>query len=67
VVDLAGAWRLTGAYFVAQDTGERLDLLGQVRFVNVHGDELSLRSAPIEHPAFPGQKAVAYVDWRRES
>ena len=133
MVELASAWRLTGAYFVAQDTGERLDLLGaepfgyalldpsgrmvalltaggrevgaaggdlfksmisytgrwsvdgdrfvtrvdgawdpswigteQVRFLTVRGDEMSIRSAPIEHPAFPGQKAVAYVDWRRE-
>jgi hypothetical protein len=28
MLDLVGAWRLTSAYFLAQETGDRLDLLG---------------------------------------
>lgn len=32
MLDVVGVWRLTGAYFVAQDTGDRLDLLGAEPF-----------------------------------
>lgn len=137
MLDVVGAWRLTGAYFVAQDTGERLDLLGpepfgfaviesngrmmafltsagrtpaastsdmvalyksmiaytgrwsidgekfvtkvdgawdpswvgteQVRYYALERQKLSVRSAPAEHPKFPGQKIIAYVDWQRET
>ena len=129
--ELVGAWKLTGAYFIAQDSGQRLDLLGadpfgyavlesqgrmiaflsaggregaepaslyksmiaytgrwsadqerfvtqvdgawdpswvgteQVRFYTAHEDTLSLRTSPFEHPAFPGQKVIGYVDWQR--
>ncbi|MCA1645185.1 MAG: lipocalin-like domain-containing protein [Chloroflexi bacterium] len=28
---------------------------------------LSIRTAPIEHPAFPGQKIISYLDWQREA
>jgi hypothetical protein len=32
MLDLVGAWRLTSAYFVAQESGDRLDLLGAEPF-----------------------------------
>lgn len=30
-----------------------------------NGGSLSIRTAPIDHPRFPGQKIVAYLDWVR--
>jgi hypothetical protein len=136
MLDLVGAWRLTSAYFLAQETGDRLDLLGaapfgyaifapngrmiglltsggrtpatsssemaalftsmvaytgswsldgetfvtkvdgawdpswvgteQVRYHAYDGQTLSLRIAPIDHPAFPGQKVIGFVDWQRD-
>ena len=39
----------------------------QVRYYSFKDDRLSLRTAPIEHPSFPGQKIVAYVDWTRDA
>jgi lipocalin-like protein len=136
MLNVVGAWRLRGAYFVAQETGDRLDLLGtepfgfaliesngrmmalltsagrspaastsdmaalfksmiaytgrwsidgekfvtkvdgawdpswvgteQVRYFALKGQTLSVRSAPAEHPSFPGQKIIAYVDWQRD-
>jgi hypothetical protein len=133
-LNLVGPWRLRAAYFVAQRTGGRVDLLGaepfghavfasngrmivlltaegraasnsdmatlfksmiaytgtwtidsetittqvdgawdpdwvgtkQVRYYNFDGQTLSVRTAPIDHPAFPGQKVIGYVDWQRE-
>jgi hypothetical protein len=137
MLDLVGAWRLEAAYFVAQDTGDRLDLLGteplgyvvfaansrmivlltaggrtptasssematlfksmiaytgrwsidgekivthvdgawdpswvgteQARYYTFDGRTLSVRTAPLDHPAFPGQKAIGYVDWQRDA
>jgi hypothetical protein len=137
MLDLVGAWRLKAAYFVAQETGERLDLLGadpfgygvfeangrmialltsagrtpaaagadlaalfksmvaytgrwsidgekivttvdgawdpswvgteQVRYYAFDGQTLSIRTAPTEVPAFPGQKVIGYLDWQREA
>jgi hypothetical protein len=136
MVDLVGVWRLKSAYFVAQETGERVDLFGaepfgygifaangramalltsagrtpaasssdmaslfksmvaytgrwsidgekfatkvdgawdpslvgteQVRYYTFDGHTLSLRTTPIDHPAFPGQKVIGYLDWQRE-
>jgi hypothetical protein len=135
-VDLAGTWRLTSAYFVAPETGDRLDVLGaepfgyamfessgrmmsiltsgagtrassvgdpaalhrsmvaytgrwsieddtfvvlvdgawdpswvgtrQVRYFTFDGRTLSIRTAPVDHPSFPGQKVIGYVDWEKE-
>jgi hypothetical protein len=136
-VDLIGTWRLKSAYFVAQRTGDRLDLLGtepfgyavfdsdgrmvslhtagaatraasatdpealhrsmiaytgrwsvdsdtivtrvdgawdpgwvgteQVRHFTFDGQTLSIRTAPLDHPSFPGEVAIGYVDWEREA
>jgi hypothetical protein len=38
----------------------------QLRYYRFDGQILSLRSAPVEHPAFPGRKAVVYAEWTRE-
>jgi lipocalin-like protein len=38
----------------------------QIRYYTFDGRTLSLRTAPIELPAFPGRKAIAYADWERE-
>ena len=134
--DLVGVWRLTAAYFVGQDSGDRIDLYGaepfgyavlesngrmlvlltwsgrtpaasssdmanlfksmaaytgkwsfdgeklvtkvdgawdpswvgteQVRYVTFDHRTLSIRTAPTEVPAFPGQKVIGYLDWQRE-
>jgi Lipocalin-like domain len=137
MMDLVGTWRLKSAYFLAEGTGERLDVLGaepfgyavfepggrlvviitssgrtratsdadmaalyksmvaytgrwsidgeklithvdgawdpswvgteQVRHVAGDGRTLSARTAPAEHPAFPGQDVIGYLDWEKES
>jgi Lipocalin-like domain len=136
MVDLIGTWRLESAYFVAQETGDRLDVLGaepfgyvifepggrlivlitssartraaaasdmvglhksmiaytgrwsidgekfitqvdgawdpswvgteQVRHFVLDGCTLSIRTAPLDHPSFPGQEVIGYVDWEKE-
>lgn len=136
-MDIVGAWRLTAAYFVAQETGDRLEPFGaepfgyvvfeptgrmivlltstdrplassnadmavlfksmcaytgrwsidgekfvtkvdgawdpswvgteQVRYYAFAGQTLSLRTTPVDHPSFPGQKIIGYVDWQREA
>ena len=38
----------------------------QVRYYTFDGQTLSLRTMPIDHPAFPGQKVIGYLDWQRE-
>jgi hypothetical protein len=136
-MDPVGAWRLKSAYFVAQRTGDRVDVLGtepfgyalfessgrmvslltsgagtraawasdpaalhnsmvaytgrwsvdgdkivmqvdgawdpswvgteQIRHFTFDGRTLSLRTAPIEHPSFPGENVIGYVDWEKEA
>ena len=39
----------------------------QIRYYTLDGDKLRLRTAPIDHPSFPGHKIVGYVDWEREA
>ena len=137
MMDIVGTWRITSAYFVAQGTGERLDILGaepfgyamfessgrmislltsdagsraasasdpaalhrsmvaytgmwsidgdkfitrvdgawdpswvgteQVRYFSFDGRTLSVRTAPVEHPSFPGEQVIGYVDWEKEA
>jgi len=38
----------------------------QVRYHAFDGQTLSFRTAPIQHPAFPGRDVIGYVDWQRE-
>jgi hypothetical protein len=135
-VDLIGTWRLKSAYFVAQRTGDRLDVLGaepfgyavfepsgrmitiltssagtraslatdpvalhksmvsytgrwsadddkvvvqidgawdpgwvgteHVRHITFDGRTLSVRTPPVDHPSFPGEAVIGYVDWEKE-
>jgi hypothetical protein len=137
MLDIVGAWRLMSAYFVGQETGDRLDLFGpepfgsvifapngrmivlitsggrtpawssaemaalfksmaaytgrwaidgeklvtkvdgawdpswvgtdQARYYTFDGLTLSVRTAPLDHPSFPGQKVIGYLDWQREA
>jgi Lipocalin-like domain len=39
----------------------------QVRYCTYDGQTMSARTMPIEHPAFPGQKVIGYLDWQREA
>ena len=137
MMDLVGTWRLKSAYFVAQKTGDRLDVLGaepfgyavfepggrliviitssartraasathmaalhksmvaytgrwsvdgeklitqvdgawdpswvgteQVRHCACDGRTLSARTAPFDHPSFPSQEVIGYLDWEKET
>jgi hypothetical protein len=137
MLDLVGTWRLMSAYFVAQKTGRRVDVLGvepfgyavfessgrmiailtadartrsasatdmkalftsmvaytgmwsidgetfvtqvdgawdpswvgtdQVRHFAFDGRTLSVRTAPLDHPSFPGEEVIGYVDWERDA
>ena len=137
MVDLVGTWRLKSAYFVAQRSGDRIDLLGpepfgyavfestgrvislvtsgargraalaadpaalhrsmiaytgrwsidgdtfvtrvdgawdpswvgtdQVRYWEFDGRTLSVRTMPAEHPAFPDEPVIGYVNWEKEA
>lgn len=39
----------------------------QVRFVELHGDRLSIRSGLQTHPALPGRDIYGVIDWERET
>jgi len=39
----------------------------QVQYHVSDGQTLSLRTAPIDTPTFPGQKLIGYVNWQREA
>ena len=39
----------------------------QTRYYTLTGEQLQIRTAPHDHPSFPGQKIVGYLDWERES
>ena len=38
----------------------------QTRFFKLDGETLSIISAPVEHPAFPGRRIRGVIVWRRE-
>jgi len=38
----------------------------QVRYYTFDGHTLSLRTAPLELPSFPGRRAVVYANWEKE-
>ncbi len=39
----------------------------QVRYYTFDGHTLSVRTMPLDHPAFPHQKVIGYLDWQREA
>ena len=64
-----GRWSIDGERFVTEVDGAwDPSWVGteQVRYYTFDGHTLSLRTMPIEHPAFPGQKVIGYLDWLRE-
>ena len=34
--------------------------------LRIDGRTLSVRTAPLDHPSFPGQEVIGYVDWERK-
>ena len=58
-----------GEKFVTEvDLASDPNLVGtsQVRYYTSDGESMSLRTPPMAGPAFNGQKAVIYADWKRE-
>jgi Lipocalin-like domain len=65
----SGRWSMGEEKFVTEvDMAWDPSWIGtkQVRYYKFDGSKLSLRTTPIDHPSFPSQKIVAYVDWERE-
>ena len=70
MIAYTGRWSIDGEKFVTKVDGARdPDWVGteQVRHYAFDGQTLSIRTAPIEHPSFPGQKVIGYVDWQRDA
>ena len=69
MVAYTGRWSIDGEKFVTKVDGAwDPSWVGteQARYYAFDGQTLSLRTAPLEHAAFPGQKVIGYVDWQRE-
>ena len=65
-----GRWAIDGEQFITQVDGAwDPSWVGtdQVRYYTFDGQTLSLRTMLIDHPAFPGQKVIGYLDWHREA
>jgi hypothetical protein len=65
-----GTWSIDGEKFATKVDGAwDPSWVGteQVRYYTFDGQTLSLRTMPIDHPAFPGQKVIGYLDWEREA
>jgi len=69
MVAYSGKWSIDGEKFVTVvDVAADPSWVGtvQVRYYTFDGQTLSLRTAPLELPSFPGRKAVVYADWVRD-
>jgi lipocalin-like protein len=65
-----GRWSVEGEKLVTQVDGAwEPSWVGteQVRYLEWDGSTLSLRMAPVDHPAFPGEKVIGYLDWEKEA
>jgi hypothetical protein len=65
----AGKFRLDGNKItISCDLSWHPDWVGteQVRFFELRGDKLRLRSAEQTHPRYPGRLAHGVIDWTRE-
>ncbi len=65
-----GGWSIDGEKFVTKVDGSwDPSWVGteQVRYYRFDGQTLSIRTAPIEHPSFPGQAVIGHVNWQREA
>lgn len=70
MVAYTGSWAIDGERFVTQVDGAwdpRWVGTEQVRYYAFDGSTLSVRTAPLEHPSFPGQQVVGYIEWEREA
>jgi hypothetical protein len=69
MVAYSGRWSIDGERFVTEvDLASDPSWIGtaQVRYYAFDGRTLSLRTALIQHPSFPGRMAVVYAEWERE-
>ena len=39
----------------------------QTRYYTLDGDKLRIRTAPHDHPSYPGHKIVGHLEWEREA
>jgi hypothetical protein len=65
----SGTYRIDGERWITDvDVAWFPDWLGtkQERFFSVKGDDLLVRTAPVEHPSDPGRKVTVVLRWRRE-
>ena len=65
----SGTYHVDGDRWITDvDVAWHPDWLGtkQERFFRIEGDELDIRTAPTQHPAFPGRVAYGILRWRRE-
>ena len=70
MIAYTGRWSIDGEKFVTKVDGAwDPDWVAteQVRPYALDGQTLSIRTAPIEHPSFPGPKVIGYVDWQRDA
>ena len=69
MVAYSGKWSVDSEKFVTEvDVAADPGWVGtkQVRYYTFDGHTLSLRTAPLELPSFPGRKAVVYAEWEKE-
>jgi Lipocalin-like domain len=69
MVAYTGTWSVDDEKLVTQVDGAwEPTWIGtaQVRYYAFDGQTLSLRTAPIQIPAFPGRDVIGYLDWRRD-
>ena len=70
MVAYTGHWSTDGDTFAVQVDGAwDPSWVGteQVRYLTFDGHTLSIRTAPIDHPSFPGEAVIGYVEWEREA
>jgi hypothetical protein len=70
MVAYTGRWSIDGETFVTQVDGAwDPSWVGtdQVRHFAFDGRTLSVRTAPLDHPSFPGEEVIGYVDWERDA
>ena len=68
MVAYSGRWSIDHDKFITEvDLASDPSWVGkaQVRYYTFGGSTLSLRTAPLEHPSFPGRKAIVYAEWRK--
>jgi hypothetical protein len=70
MVAYTGRWSVDGDTLITQVDGSwDPTWVGteQVRHLVYDGHTLSAHTEPVEHPSFPGQQVIGYLDWERET